>query len=66
MTRKFKVAYVLHRFPYLTETFIMREIFWMRRQDVDVEIFSLLPPKHTVVHGQVQELLPLVAPRLTI
>ncbi len=31
----------------------------MRRQDVDVEIFSLLPPKHTVVHGQVQELLPL-------
>lgn len=57
MTRKFKVAYILHRFPYLTETFIMREIYWLQRQGIDVEIFSLLSPKHSVVHEQAQELL---------
>ena len=52
-----KVAYVLHRFPYLTETFIMREIYWLRQIGVDVQIFSLLPPKHQVVHDQARELL---------
>ncbi len=54
-----KVAYILHRFPYLTETFIMREIDCLRRLDVDVEIFSLLRPRHSVIHDQAHELLSL-------
>ncbi|MDX1522314.1 MAG: glycosyltransferase, partial [Anaerolineae bacterium] len=55
----FKVAYILHRFPYVTETFIMRELYWLREQGLDLTIFSLLPPKHAVVHEQARALLPL-------
>jgi colanic acid/amylovoran biosynthesis glycosyltransferase len=57
-----KVAYILHRFPHYTETFILREMIWMRDHDVDVEIFSLLPPRqdHEVVHEQSKRLLPYV------
>ena len=57
MTRQLRVAYILHRFPYLTETFIMREVYWLRQQGVDVEIYSLLSPQHAVVHEQAEELL---------
>lgn len=58
MRRDLKVAYILHRFPYLTETFIMREMTWIREQGVELHIFSLLPPEHTTVHEQAKELLP--------
>ncbi len=58
MTR-LKVAYLLHRFPLLTETFVAREIFWMR-EHADVTLYSLLPPRaNEPVHGQSRELLPL-------
>jgi len=55
--RKLKVAYILHRFPHLTETFIMREMYWLREQGIEVSIFSLLSPKHLVIHQQAKELL---------
>ena len=55
--KQLKVAYILHRFPHLTETFIMREVYWLRKQGVDVEIYSLLGPKHSAVHEQAQKLL---------
>jgi glycosyltransferase involved in cell wall biosynthesis len=58
MEPKLKVAYILHRFPYLTETFIMREMYWLRAQGVELEIFSLLPPKHSLIHAEARELLP--------
>ena len=58
MTEKLRVAYILHRFPYLTETFIMREMYWIRDQGVELTIFSLLSPKHAVHHEQAKELLP--------
>ena len=57
MSARIKIAYIIHRFPYLTETFIMREIYWLRQQGLDVQIFSLLEPKHSVVHDQAKELL---------
>jgi glycosyltransferase involved in cell wall biosynthesis len=53
-----RVAYFLHRFPYLTETFILREMDWVRRSGIDVHIFSLLKPHGTLVHDRVQGLLP--------
>ncbi|MCC6170074.1 MAG: glycosyltransferase family 4 protein [Caldilineaceae bacterium] len=53
-----KVAYVLHRFPHLTETFILQEMQSMRQQGVEIVIFSLLPPKHSVIHKQAEALLP--------
>ncbi|KAA3660724.1 MAG: colanic acid biosynthesis glycosyltransferase WcaL [Calditrichaeota bacterium] len=58
MQKKIKVAYILHRFPYITETFIMREMYWLRKCNVDVTIFSLLSPVHKIVQEQAKELLP--------
>jgi len=54
-----KVAYVLHRFPYLTETFIAREMHWIREHGVDLTIFSLMPPKHTFRSRQAEDLVAL-------
>ena len=55
--RKLRIAYILHRFPCLTETFIMREMYWLREHNVDLQIYSLLPPIDEVVHQQARELL---------
>ena len=58
MDHNLKIAYILHRFPYLTETFIMREIYWILQKGMKIHIFSLLSPKRTPVHEQAMELLP--------
>jgi colanic acid/amylovoran biosynthesis glycosyltransferase len=58
MKQKLKVAYLLHRFPDLTETFIMREMYWIREHDMELYIFSLLRPKREPLHEQTKELLP--------
>lgn len=60
MNQALKVAYLLTRFPHTTETFIMREMYWIREQEVEVHIFSLLNPKEGPVHQQARELLPSV------
>ena len=57
--RPLKVAYVLHRFPYLTETFIVREMHWVREHGIDLTIFSLMPPKDTVRSQQAEDLVAL-------
>ncbi len=36
----------------------MREMYWLREAEVDLTIFSLLSPQHSVVHEQAKELLP--------
>ena len=36
-----KIAYLLHRFPHRTETFIAREIAALRNAGFDIEIFAL-------------------------
>jgi glycosyltransferase involved in cell wall biosynthesis len=56
--KKLKVAYILNRFPFLTETFIMREMYWIRQKGVELQIFSLFSPRNTPVHKQASELLP--------
>ena len=58
MEQKLKVAYILHRFPHLTATYMMREMTWVKEQEIDIHIFSLLPPKRTPVHEQARALLP--------
>jgi colanic acid/amylovoran biosynthesis glycosyltransferase len=61
MPDKFKVAYYLQRFPYLTETFILREMLLLRKRGLDVQVFSLLPPAPTsTMHQQVQDMMPYV------
>ncbi len=50
------VAYILHRFPYLTETFIAREMFWIQRHGVEVSVFSLMRPRHPAASPEARAL----------
>jgi len=52
-----KVAYVMSRFPKLTETFVLNEIRAVEQLGVQTEIYPLLRERQTVVH---QEAAPLV------
>jgi glycosyltransferase involved in cell wall biosynthesis len=46
-----KVAYVVSRFPKLSETFIVRELDAVHRQGVEIELLGLFPPPaEPVVH----------------
>ncbi len=54
-----KVAYFMLRFPHLTETFILREMLFIREHEVDIHVFSLAPPAQTaIIHQQTQEIMP--------
>ena len=45
-----RVAYVMSRFPKLTETFILAEFLAVRRQGIDVRVHPLLRERTDVVH----------------
>jgi len=61
MQEKLRVAYYLHRFPRLTETFILREMLFLRDMGLDIQVFALMPPAPiSTMHQQVQEMLPYV------
>src|SRR4051794_25652918 len=45
-----KVAYVMSRFPRLTETFILYEILALRRAGCDVAVYPLMRERRTRVH----------------
>ena len=51
-----RIAYVLKRFPRLSETFILNEILELERQGVPVEIFSLMDPAEEVKHEALKRL----------
>lgn len=51
-----KVAYMMSRFPKLTETFILYEIITLEKQGVSVEIFPLLREYPDTMHKEAQEL----------
>jgi glycosyltransferase involved in cell wall biosynthesis/peptidoglycan/xylan/chitin deacetylase (PgdA/CDA1 family) len=53
-----KVAYVMSRFPKLTETFVLNEIRTVERLGVATEIYPLIREQQAVVH---EEAAPLVA-----
>lgn len=53
---RLSVAYVLFRFPVLTETFIVDEITEMRQQGADLRLFSLFRPRAGIVHRMSQHL----------
>ncbi|MDE2494602.1 MAG: glycosyltransferase [Alphaproteobacteria bacterium] len=50
-----RIAYVMKRYPRLTETFILNEITVMERLDVRLELFSLLQPEPPPHHPTVKE-----------
>lgn len=47
---RLKVAYIMSRFPKLTETFILYEMIAMQREGVQIETYPLLREKAEVVH----------------
>lgn len=50
-----RMAYVMSRFPKLTETFVLYEILAVEALGVDVEIFPLLRQKEDVRHPDAEE-----------
>jgi glycosyltransferase involved in cell wall biosynthesis len=46
------VAYVVSRFPKLTETFVLYEILALERRGVRIELFPLLQARNTAVHAE--------------
>jgi len=52
------IAYVMSRFPKISETFILNEMLELRRQGVEIEIFPLIREREDVTHAEVSELTP--------
>ncbi len=55
---KGRVAYVMSRFPHLSETFILREMLEMERLGWEVLLFPLILQKQSVVHPAAAAFLP--------
>jgi colanic acid/amylovoran biosynthesis glycosyltransferase len=51
-----KVAYVMSRFPKLSETFVLGEMLAVEEHGVEVELFPLLREREDVVHPEAQTL----------
>ncbi len=47
-----KVAYIMSRFPKLTETFILYEMLAMQKQGIQVEVYPLLRERTEVMHPE--------------
>jgi glycosyltransferase involved in cell wall biosynthesis len=60
MDEELQVAYVLLRFPWLSETFVAEEIGKMQGNRVRLHIYSLLRGHDALVHPSSQRLLPQV------
>jgi colanic acid/amylovoran biosynthesis glycosyltransferase len=53
---RLKVAYVMSRFPKLSETFVLGEILAVEGQGVEVELYPLLRAREDVVHPEARPL----------
>ncbi len=51
-----KIAYIMSRFPKLTETFILYEMLAIRNLGVQVEIYPLIRERQPVAHKEAAEL----------
>lgn len=52
-----RVAYVMSRFPKLTETFVINEILAVERQGIDVDIYPLRRERGGAIHPGAAELM---------
>ena len=50
--RPMKVAYIMSRFPKLTETFVLYEMVAVEKLGVDVEVYPLLRERERAVHPE--------------
>lgn len=51
-----KIAYMMSRFPKVTETFVLYEILEIESQDIPIEIFPILQEKESVMHPEAETL----------
>jgi colanic acid/amylovoran biosynthesis glycosyltransferase len=51
-----KIAYIMSRFPKLTETFILYEILAFEGRGITIEIFPLLRERQNISHTEAQSL----------
>jgi glycosyltransferase involved in cell wall biosynthesis len=56
MSRKHRIAYVVSRFPKLSETFIVDEIVELRRLGLEIDLYSLLEGQESVAHPEARAL----------
>ncbi len=49
---RLKVAYIMSRFPKLTETFILYEMLAMQKEGVQIEVYPLLKEQTEVMHPE--------------
>lgn len=54
---RLKVAYVVSRFPKLTETFVLYEVLAMERENVDVEVYPLFRHRSALMHPEAADAL---------
>lgn len=57
---KKKIAYILSRFPTVSETFILYEIIELRKLGMEIDIFPLIHQRGSVIHSEVETLAPRV------
>ena len=50
-----KVAYIMSRFPKLTETFILYEMLAMKQQGIQVEVYPLLREDEDMMHAEARQ-----------
>ncbi len=51
-----RIAYVMSRFPKLSETFVLREVLALERAGVTVDVYPLLRHREPVTHPEAQPL----------
>jgi len=59
--REKSIAYILSRFPTISETFILYEIIELRKMGFDIHIYPLVQEKGEIVHPEVESLAASVA-----
>lgn len=57
VARRPRVAYLLSRFPKLSETFVIMEMVALRRQGFDISIYPYIEERGAVAHGEVPSLM---------
>jgi glycosyltransferase involved in cell wall biosynthesis len=53
-----KIAYIMSRFPKLSETFILREMNELKRQGYRIELYPLILQKEAVIHAEAAPWIP--------
>lgn len=57
---RLRVAYMVSRFPSVSETFILNEMEWVQKQGVKVYVFSMMRPRPGPVHEQARKMMDVV------